>query len=41
MLLGEVALSELVQPVEAMGIELVASSTWLVGAEKALAGEVG
>ena len=35
------ALAGLIQPTSAGGVEVVPSSTWLVGAEKALAGEVG
>jgi chromosome partitioning protein len=36
-----VALAGLIQPTSADGVEVVPSSTWLVGAEKALAGTVG
>jgi chromosome partitioning protein len=35
------ALAGLVQPTSADGVEVIPSSSWLVGAEKALAGEVG
>ena len=35
------ALAGLVQPTSADGVDVIPSSTWLVGAEKALAGEVG
>jgi chromosome partitioning protein len=35
------ALAGLIQPTSADGVEVVPSSTWLVGAEKALAGTVG
>lgn len=34
-------LSSLVQPTEAPGVDVVPSSAWLVGVDKALAGEVG
>lgn len=34
-------LGDLVRPTPAPGVEIIASSAWLVGAEKALAGEVG
>ncbi|HEX4967765.1 MAG TPA: ParA family protein [Nitrospiraceae bacterium] len=35
------ALAGLIQPTSADGVDVIPSSTWLVGAEKALAGEVG
>ena len=35
------ALAGLVQPTPADGVEVIPSSSWLLGAEKALAGEVG
>ena len=35
------ALAGLVQPTSADGVEVIPSSSWLVGVEKALAGEVG
>jgi chromosome partitioning protein len=35
------ALAGLVQPTSAHGVEVIPSSSWLVGVEKALAGEVG
>ncbi|MDF0666070.1 MAG: ParA family protein [Nitrospira sp.] len=34
-------LAELVQPTSADGVDIIPSSSWLIGAEKALAGEVG
>ena len=40
-LVGEGPLAALVQPTGAPGVALVPASTWLVGVEKALAGEVG
>jgi chromosome partitioning protein len=35
------ALASLVQPTEAPGVDVIPSSAWLVGVDKALAGEVG
>ncbi len=40
-LLGEGALADLVQPTGVAGVDLIAASSWLVGAEKALADRPG
>ncbi len=40
-LTGEKKLLEIVRPSSATGVDLIPSSTWLAGAERSLAGEVG
>ena len=40
-LTGDASLSDLVQETAAQGVSVIPSSTWLVGVEKTLAGEVG
>ena len=40
-LVGHGTLAALVQPTRTAGVEIVPASTWLVGVEKALAGEIG